>query len=127
MNKSKLYLVCFALVLVAYPLYHFNNKSLEEKRIAYKTAKEKAAMDQAEALKAKDDVVPTIAQAIEIAEPLLKDKYGSEVIEKAKPFVVNLSNDVWFVEGSVQQGEKEETYFVSLDKKTGEILNVSLR
>lgn len=47
----------------------------------------------------KDGFVPTPAIAVKIAEIALYNIYGKEKIEKQKPFLVRLENDIWTIEG----------------------------
>ena len=71
-------------------------------------------------------LVPTAEIAVKIAEPVLKYIYGSEKIEKQKPFSVNLDNNIWIIEGF---WDKEKDMFggvayMEIRKSNGEILKV---
>ncbi len=71
-----------------------------------------------------DGFVPTAEIAFQIAEPILCQIYGKEKIEREKPFSINLENDIWMVEGSIEKGFDGGVAYIELRKSNGEILKV---
>ena len=74
----------------------------------------------------KGGLVPNAEIAIKIAEPVLKCIYGSEQIEKQKPFSVNLENGIWIIEGYWDR-EKDMfggNVYMEIKKENGKILKV---
>ena len=51
-----------------------------------------------------DGLIPTAELAIQVAELVLKNIYGSENIEEQPPFFINLKNDIWIIEGNLDDG-----------------------
>jgi hypothetical protein len=72
----------------------------------------------------KEGFVPTAEMAFQIAESILSKIYGKETIESEKPFSINLENDVWMIEGYLEQGVKGGVAYMEIQKSNGEILKV---
>ena len=68
--------------------------------------------------------VSTPEIAFQIAEAVLYQIYGKELIEEQKPFSINLENDIWLIDGYLPPGMKGGTAYIEISKKTGEILKV---
>ena len=73
----------------------------------------------------KDGLVPTMGMATEIAEIILKKLYGNEEIEKQKPFSINIENDIWIIEGSLEKGSEGGVAYIEISKKNGKVLKVT--
>jgi hypothetical protein len=71
-----------------------------------------------------EGVVSSAEIAFSIAEPILKNIYGDEIIEGEKPFSVNLENDVWVIEGHLEEGWEGGVAYIEIRKSNGEILKV---
>jgi len=54
-----------------------------------------------ESFSPKDGLVPNEGVAFTIAEAVLSQIYGKEIIENEKPFSINLENNVWIIEGTL--------------------------
>jgi len=72
----------------------------------------------------KDGFVSTPEIAIQIAETILNGIYGKKNIEKQKPFFINLENDVWIIEGKIENDVKGGVAYMEIRKSNGEILKV---
>lgn len=68
--------------------------------------------------------VPDAATAIRIAEAVWSPIYGKDKIESERPFVAELSGDVWTVTGSLPKGWKGGTAEIEIRKTNGTILRV---
>jgi hypothetical protein len=73
----------------------------------------------------KEGLVPTAEIAFQIAESVLINLFGKETIEEEKPFSINLENDVWIIEGSLEKGFKGGVAYIEIRKSDGEILKVT--
>lgn len=71
-----------------------------------------------------EGLVTTAEIAFKIAEPILVNIYGEDTIEGEKPFSINLENNIWMIEGSLEEGFKGGVAYMEIDKYTGEILKV---
>jgi len=71
----------------------------------------------------KDGLVPNERIAFKIAESVLSQIYGKEIIENEKPFSINLENNVWIIEGTLYS-RKGGTAYMEIRKDNGEILKV---
>jgi hypothetical protein len=71
-----------------------------------------------------DGFVPNEKIAFQIAESVLIQIYGKETIENEKPFSINLENDIWIVEGSLEEGFVGGVAYIEINKNTGQILKV---
>ena len=72
----------------------------------------------------KEGLIPTEKIAFQIAESVLINLYGKETIEEEKPFSINLENDVWVIEGSLEKGFEGGVAYMEIRKSNGEILKV---
>ena len=72
----------------------------------------------------KDGFVPTPEIAVQIAEVILKKIYGEKIIERQKPFFVNLENNTWIIEGQLGKGFVGGVAYMEIRKSNGEILKV---
>jgi len=72
----------------------------------------------------KEGLVPTAEIAFQIAESVLINLYGKETIEEEKPFSINLENDIWVIEGSLEEGFVGGVAYMEIRKSNGEILKV---
>ena len=68
--------------------------------------------------------VPDAATAIRIAEAVWLPIYGKDQIESERPFIAELSSDVWTVTGSLPEGWKGGTAEIEIRKTDGTILRV---
>jgi len=68
--------------------------------------------------------VSTPEIAIKIAESILIPIYGKEKIEEQKPFLINLENDIWIIEGNSHEIIEGGTAYIEIDKISGKILKV---
>jgi hypothetical protein len=73
----------------------------------------------------KEGIVPTAEIAVRIAESVLYNIYGKEHIEEEKPFFVNLENDIWLIEGRLEDDYKGGVAYIEIRKSNGEILKVT--
>ena len=71
-----------------------------------------------------EGLVPTVEIAFQIAEPILVNLYGRETIEEEKPFSINLENDIWIIEGTLEKGFKGGVAYMEISKINGTILKV---
>ena len=79
-------------------------------------------------IKLEKGVVPTPDVAVNIAQSVWTGIYGKEIVEKEKPFSVNLENDVWLVEGVSSLNNDNIVFsgqlYIEIKKETGEIIKV---
>ncbi len=73
----------------------------------------------------KDSLVSTPEIAAQMAETILNGIYGEKNIEKQKPFVVNLENEIWIVKGQMKENSKGGVVYVEIRKSNGEILKIT--
>ena len=62
-----------------------------------------------------------------IAEIVAKRIYGDENVEKQKPFIVSLKNDIWYVRGTLSgsQYTKGGVLEMEISKSDGKIIRIS--
>ena len=75
----------------------------------------------------KDGFIPTAEIAVQVAELILKYIYGPESIEEQKPFLVNLENNIWIIEGYWDKDDYNTfggNVYMELSKEDGTILKV---
>lgn len=71
----------------------------------------------------KEGLIPNEETAIKIAETILIPIYGERVL-KARPFTVELKNEVWYVKGSLPEGYLGGVPYVEIQKNDCKILRV---
>ena len=71
-----------------------------------------------------EGVVPDAITAEKIAEVIFVRFYGSEEIEKEKPFSTRIRDDVWIVEGNLPQGMLGGVAEIHISKADGRILHL---
>ena len=69
-----------------------------------------------------DDLVPNRQTAIKIAEAIWLPIYGDIVLNE-KPYVAELKNGVWYVNGTLKEEEGGVAY-IEINKKDCKVLNV---
>ena len=69
--------------------------------------------------------MPNEETAIKIAVAVWEPIYGAEHIASEKPYQARLTNDVWFVEGSLPKDAAGGVAEAQIAKEDGKILNVS--
>lgn len=76
----------------------------------------------------KEGIVLTPEIAVGIAQSIWIGIYGEEVVEKEKPFSVNLDDDIWIVEGTLPSSNNQVmfggTLYIEIRKSNGEIIKV---
>ena len=73
----------------------------------------------------KDGFVPNEKIAFQIAEIVLSQIYGKDIIEREKPFSINLDGNVWIIEGSLpKEYDRGGSAYIEINKQTGQILKV---
>lgn len=72
----------------------------------------------------KEGLLPTAEIAFQIAEPILANVYGQELIDQEKPFSINLENNIWIIEGHIESGVKGGVAYMEIRKSNGEILKI---
>lgn len=69
--------------------------------------------------------VPNEETAVRIAEAIFYPIYGEEKIKEERPFKATLNNDVWTVEGTLEEGFLGGVAIAEISKKDGRIIRVS--
>ena len=73
----------------------------------------------------KDGFIPSAEIAVQVAERILKHIYGKEQIEQQKPFLVNLENNIWIIEGYWGNDCADGgNVYMELSKEDGRVLKV---
>lgn len=77
----------------------------------------------------KEGIVSSPEVAVGIAQAVWTGIYGKDIVEKEKPFSVNLENEIWIVEGAPPKGEEGTIIFggnlyIEIKKSTGEVIKV---
>jgi hypothetical protein len=77
----------------------------------------------------KEGFIPTADIAVGIAQCVLTKIYGKEIIEKEKPFSVNLKNEIWIIEGTAPKTNNGTLIlggqsYMEIRKSNGEILKL---
>lgn len=116
MNKSAIFNFCFFIIIISYPVYNLLGNKQTDKRKAYIEQIKKDEL----ALQMKLPI-STTADAVSIAESLLKAEYGVETIEKLKPLIINYDNDIWMI--SVLSDNISTIEPILINKEDGKILN----
>ena len=70
-----------------------------------------------------NDLVPDEETAIKIAEAILTPIYGSDVVEREKPFRVHLVKGAWIVDGAIRH-EPGGNLHIEIRKKDCRIVRV---
>lgn len=69
--------------------------------------------------------VPNETTAVEIAQAILVPIYGDAAIEKQKPFVVTLSQNVWTIEGSSPKDGIGGVFLLKLARRDARVLRLT--
>jgi hypothetical protein len=75
--------------------------------------------------KPKDGYVPNAKTAIKIAVAVWEPIYGEKLIAGEKPYVAELINGIWIVQGSLQKNTLGGDAIAEIAKDDGRILRVS--
>lgn len=68
-------------------------------------------------------LVPDAATATKVAEAVLGPIYGEKKIKSEQPYIINLANGVWTVEGSVPKGARGGAFIIRISQKNAEVLD----
>lgn len=72
--------------------------------------------------------VKTAEEAFGIAIPVLEEGFGKEDVNHQKPFIINLIDDIWVIEGTLHQSDSEIIYggtaYIEIKKSNGAILKI---
>jgi hypothetical protein len=71
----------------------------------------------------KEGLVPNEEVAIKIAEAIWLPLYGDEIYSQ-KPYSVILKNEIWYINGTLQDGYIGGVAYIEIQKTNGKILNV---
>ena len=75
-----------------------------------------------------EGIVPNPKIAVGIAQSVWTGIYGKNLVEKEKPFLVNLDDDIWIVEGTLSSNGNwitlGGTLYIEIRKSNGEIVKV---
>ncbi len=74
--------------------------------------------------KPKEGFVPNRETAIRVAEAIWIPIYGTDQVNREKPFVATLKNGVWFVRGSLPKGYNGGVAEAEIAKDDGRIIRV---
>lgn len=69
--------------------------------------------------------VPDEKTAIAIAEAVLVPIYGKDSIERQKPFIVNLSDNVWTITGSLPKDSLGGVFFIRISKQDARVITLT--
>lgn len=70
-------------------------------------------------------IIKTKETAISVVEPILFDLYGKEKIVNQQPYKVCNIRNYWIIEGSLPKGFKGGTFFIIIDSRNGEIIQLT--
>jgi hypothetical protein len=70
-----------------------------------------------------EGMVPDKETAVKIAEAVLTPIYGSKMVEREKPFRVELVKGVWIVDGALHPGPGGNLH-IEISRKDGRIMRV---
>lgn len=68
--------------------------------------------------------VGTPELAAQLADAILSSIYGKEKIANQMPFLINLDNGIWVIEGCLDEGLRGGSAYIEIDMKTGAILKL---
>ncbi len=68
--------------------------------------------------------VSTAEIAFEIAESVLVSIYGKKKIDAEKPFSITLTDDIWIIEGNLNEDSDGGVAYMEICKLNGEIIKV---
>lgn len=66
--------------------------------------------------------VSTADLAFQIAEPVLINLYGKDIIVDEKSFFINLENGIWMIKGTLKDDKDGGVTYMEIDKRSGQIL-----
>lgn len=72
----------------------------------------------------KEEFVPTAEVAVKLANTILIELYGIDDIEEQSPFSVNLEDNIWILEGYLDENKLGGVAYIEIDKQTGQIRKV---
>jgi hypothetical protein len=72
----------------------------------------------------KEGLVPDKETAIKIAEVVLFRLYGEENIIAQRPYKVKQEDDIWWISGTIKQGQFGSVFNIAISKQTGAILHL---
>ncbi|WP_165044861.1 NTF2 fold immunity protein [Dysgonomonas sp. ZJ709] len=71
----------------------------------------------------KDGFIPDKETAVSVAEIVLVKIYGKEVLSQ-RPFLVTLKDNIWIIEGHLEEDMDGGVAYIEIDKQTGQIRKV---
>jgi hypothetical protein len=72
----------------------------------------------------KEGLIPDRETAIKIAEVVLFRLYGDRDIINQRPYQVKEEDDIWFISGTLKEGDLGSVFAVAISKQTGAILHL---
>lgn len=117
MKRNILYPVCFGILFMSYFIYQYQN----EPRMKIRYAADKIAKEKSALASITNAEVLTAGEALNIAETSLLKKFSQNIVDKQKPFAVNLVDGVWIIEGAPENLEKGRIH-IEMQKETGKMI-----
>lgn len=71
-----------------------------------------------------EGLISTAALAFQIAEPILISVYGDDVVEKEKPFSINLEDNIWMIEGKRDKDDDGGVAYMEINRCNGAVLKI---
>lgn len=71
----------------------------------------------------KEGFIPNGETAKKIAEAIWLPIYGEEILE-CKPYIVELKNDIWNVQGTLSSNKQGGVPYIQISKKNGTIIKL---
>jgi hypothetical protein len=62
---------------------------------------------------------------VKYAEPILFKIYSEKQIRSEKPYVVNLKNGIWTMDGTLPKGYKGGTFHIEIRERDGKLISVT--
>lgn len=103
-----------------------NNTNTDAPNISFIEDSNLSSKDYSEykSITPKEGFVPTAEVAVKLANTVLIQLYGIDNIKEQNPFSVNLEDNIWIIEGYLDENKQGGVAYLEIDKQTGQIRKV---
>src|ERR1700722_7224693 len=110
--------------LILLPLFSFGQRLTKGEIQAYRDIIREALNNKAIKPVCVDKVIPDKETAVAVAEPILFRIYGKDQIIHEQPYVANLVDGYWILNGTLPEGWVGGTFLIVLSARDGKVVRL---
>lgn len=99
-------------------------KNVKERNFTYSVVSPNEILNSRMGINSKVGFIPNERVAIKVAMDILAEIYGKEVYEEIPVKISLYKNSTWLIEGSLKPGLFGGTFYIEIDKKSGEVKKI---